>query len=178
MAKKKTPEGEKCERALPFKLNDEDKARKGEVAAQLNKQLEAAQDAKKKDAAKHNEKIGDLTKKVSAQLKMISEGVERRPVECTMVKNFESNKIEFWYEQEILEERDMTPADRQLDLTEKEKKAAKKTEKWQKMAPKHKAKGYKEDDETDPEVVKSAEIASIHRLETSKKGASSSVDPK
>ena len=40
---KKTPDGEKCLRALPFKLDDAAKAKKGELAAQLNIQIEEAE---------------------------------------------------------------------------------------------------------------------------------------
>lgn len=170
--KQKTPDGEKCERTLPFKLNDEDKARKGEIAAGLNKKLEEATDAKKVEMAKHNAKIKDLTTKISAQLKMINEGVERRAVQCVAVKNYEKDQIEYWFEGEILETVKMKEADRQLNLNEKPKKGQ---EKWQKLAPKHPRKG-------DPPLTeaeeKSAEIASVHKLETSRKGASSSVDPK
>lgn len=173
MAKKKTPDGERCERSLPFKLNDEDKARKGELAAKLNKQLELAQEAKKAEMQKHNAKITDLVKKVSSQLKMINEGIERKAVTCTAVKNFEANKIEFYYEGEIMEAIEMKPGDRQLVLDEKAKKEAKKPNKWQRMVPKkplHK--------DADEEPTREDEIASVHKLETSRKGASSSVDPK
>ena len=169
MAKKKTPDGEKCERTLPFKLNDEDKARKGEEASKFNKQLEAAVAAKKAEMSKHNAKITDLTKKVSAELKKINEGVERRPVTCTAVKNFEKDVVEFWYEGIVLETIPMTAADRQLTLTPEEKKKTR--DKWQTLAPKYKAK-------TEEEETQSEQIASIHKLETSRKGASSSVDPK
>ncbi len=171
--KKKNPEGEKCERKLPFKLNDEDKARKAELAAQLNKQLEAAEAAKKADMAKHNEKIKKLRADVSTQLKMINEGIERREVTCTEVKNFEANKVEWYFEGEVLESREMKPEDRQLALDDKaKKKDAKKPEKWQRMAPKHRRK-------TDPnEETQDEQIAQVHKLETSKKGASSAVDPR
>lgn len=164
MSKAKNPDGEKCERTLPFKLNDEDKARKGELAATLNKQLEAAQDRKKSEMAIHNEKISGLTKKVSAQLKMINEGIERKAVTCVAVKNFEQNKIEYWFEGMVLESIPMKAEDRQLDL--KPKKGAAK--KWQKSSTKQ---AMFPDAEENP-------IAQVHKLETSRRGASSAVDPK
>ncbi len=175
MAKKgKTPEGEKCERSLPFRLNDEDKARKGELASELNKSLEAATERKRAELKIHNGKIADLTKKVSAQLKMINEGVERKTVTCTAVKNFEGNCIEFWFEGQPQESIPMKPEDRQLKLSEKEKKAKvdKQSEKWQKLAPRYKPKNEAADDDKD------REIAQVHQLETSRKSATSSVDPK
>ncbi len=177
MAKKsKTPDGEKCERTLPFKLNDEDKARKGEEASKYNKQLEGAMEAKKFEMSKHNAKIAELTKKVSAELKKINEGIERRAVTCTAVKNFEKDVIEYWFEGMVLETTPMKPDDRQMKMATDAKTDAKKSPaKWQKLAPKHRAKGYKDDDDQD---TKDADIATVHKLETSRKGASSAVDPK
>lgn len=167
MKDKKTPDGERLERTLPFKLNDEDKARKGELAATLNKQLEVAIEAKKAEVSKHNAKITHLTKQVSAQLKMINEGIERKAVTCTMVKNFESNKLEYWFEGIILEETEMKPDDRQLALKPDEKKAKKKFQKTSAQ------------DQMFPNAeTREAEIASVHRMETSKRGANSAVDPR
>jgi hypothetical protein len=174
MAKKKTPDGEKVEVALPFKLDDEQKARKAEGAGSLNKTLEAAQEAKKSEMVKHNGKIKDLQKKLSAQLKMINEGIERRVVSCTRVKNFEKNMVEYWFEGEMLEEIEMKPGDRQLDLKEEKTKATKK-EKWQSMAPRFKSKGYSDDEEASSTAE---QIAQVHSIESSRKGASSAVDPK
>lgn len=173
MAKKKTPDGEKCERSLPFRLNDVDKARKGEVCGQLNKTLEAAYEAKAIEMKKHNAKIKGLEDNISKHLSMINEGIERRPVTCSMVKNFDDNKIEFWFEGEILESRDMTPADRQLVLDAKAKKDGKKKEKWQTHAPKF-VKGAP----IESQDLEDEEIKQVHKLETSRKGASSMVDPK
>lgn len=174
MAKKgKTPAGEKCERTLPFKLNDEDKARKGEDASKYNKQLEAAVEAKKFEMSKHNAKITELTKKVSSELKKINEGIERRPVTCVAVKNFEKDVIEYWFEGEVLETTPMKPDDRQMKLVDEKAPPVPKgvkREKWQTMAPKYKPGTGEETQEE--------QIASIHKLETSKKGASSMVDPK
>jgi hypothetical protein len=176
MAKTKTPDGEKCERSLPFKLDDDLKARRGETAGALNKKLDEATEKKKNEMAKHNEGIKKLTAQIGALLKAINEGVERRNVTCTAVKNFESNKIEFWFEGIILEEVEMKPGDRQLDLKDKSMKpAALKNERWQKMGPKYKPKTIVEENEED---AKREEIASVHKMETSRKGASSAVDPK
>src|SRR5262245_8784817 len=121
MAKKKTPDGEKCERTLPFKLSDEEKARKAEIAANLNKKLEAANEAKKVEMAKHNGTIKDLTKKISDALRTINEGVERRAVTCVEVKNYDKNRVEWWFEGLALEDREMRPEDRQQSLNEQKK---------------------------------------------------------
>lgn len=166
---KKNPDGEKCKRQLPFSLNDEEKARKGEDAGKFNIQIEKAMDLKKSEMAKHNERITGLTKKRDGLLKAINEGVERREVSCVEAKNYEKNLIEYWFEGKVLESREMKPEERQQNLNEG--KPSKKLAKWQKLAPKYEPKKSKEDERDE-------EVASVHRLETSKKGASSMVDPK
>lgn len=171
MSKKKNPDGERCKRALPFKLSDREKAEKGELAAKLNKQLEQAMDLRKREMAKHNERVKDLTSKISRILTAIDDGVERREVSCVEHKNFEKNLVEYYFEGIVLESREMKPEDRQLDLAEK--KASKKAPRWQKLAPKYNPKEEKTEDEKRDE-----EIASVHKLETSKSGASSMVDPR
>lgn len=171
MKKATTPEGTKLKRMLPFKLSDEEKARKGEIAAQLNKQHEEAVTQKKVAVAKHNERINDLSKRISVQLMMINEGVERREVQCTEVKNYESNEIQWWFNNEKMDSREMTTEERQMELTPVKKKSETSKEarpKWAKLAPKYKSKAEREDEE----------IASVHKLETSRRGASSMVDPK
>jgi hypothetical protein len=173
MAKDKTPKGEKRQRTIPFKLNDEQKARKGEEAAKLAAKIDEAVDLKKAEMSKHNVKIKEMTKKLSDFLKAINEGVERKPVTCTEVKNFNDDVVEYWFEGEVRETRKMTPEDRQTEM-----KIAKKTEeKWQKLAPKNRKRG---DPLTTGEeaATEEQEIAQVHKLETSRKGASSAVDNK
>jgi hypothetical protein len=175
-AKKKTPEGEKCERTLPFKLNDEDKARHGETAADLNKRLEDAKAAKKAEAAVHNENIKGLGAKLSHFLKMISEGIEQKVVTATEVKNFELNRVEFWFEGEILETREMTTADRQLDLKgTKTKKGFQKTGKVEEPKEEEFVSPDRQADMT-AEKKKKLEVAEIIRSESNKRTKRSAAD--
>lgn len=163
-------EGTKVKRALPFKLTDQEKARKAEAAAELNEQLEAAVKAKKEEVAKHTEKISSLTKRISGHLHAISTGEERREVQCLEVKNFEKDQVEYSFKGEVLETRPMTADDRQLDLkTQKGKKEAKEIPKYQRLAPRYTPKKQDDGDE---------DIAQVHKLETSRKTASSAVDTK
>jgi hypothetical protein len=170
MAKSKTPDGERVEVSLPFKLDDELKARRGETAAMLNKNLDEAVDKKKRDMAKHNEGIKKLTTQIGILLTSINQGVEHRRVSCVEVKNFEKNVIEWWFEGLVMDTRPMKSDDRQLKLQDKDDKKKKGEPRWQTLAPKFPERSTEED--------KDIEIAKVHRLETSKKGASSSVDPK
>lgn len=173
MAKKTNPTGTKVDRTLPFKLTDAEKARKSEIAAKIHKQLEEAQDAKRADMVKHNGKIKELSGKVSTELRMINDGIERRAVKAIMIKNFEKDQIEYYYEGELMETVTMKPSDRQEELPIKDPKPRKgaKPDKWRSMAPNYKPK-------KDPEDERDEEIADVHRSETSRKGASSAVDPR
>lgn len=161
---KKTPAGEKVKRQLPFKLSDEEKARKGEEAAKINAKADKAMLLKKSDMDMHNKMIKSLVVKRDVLLKSINEGIEHREVNCVEVKNYDDNKIEYWYEGEVLDSRDMRPEDRQQTLTEPK---AKKPNRWQKRHP-----------VSSEEAREQEEIAQVHKLETSKRGAQSMVDPK
>lgn len=171
MAKKKitTPEGTKIKRALPFKLTAEEKAEKGELAAKMDKQIEAALEVKKAEVKTHTEKISALEKKRRAALTAIGEGVERREVTATEVKNYEKNRVEYWFEDKMLEDRIMTPDDRQQAL--KPIKGGKKSAKGFQRFPvsSQDAKEMEED---------RVEIAQVHKLETGRNTANSAVDPK
>jgi hypothetical protein len=167
---KQKNESTKVKRALPFKLTDEEKARKAEAAANLNEELEAAVAAKKVEVEKHTVKIKGLTNKISNTLKAIQTGEERKEVQCTEVKNFEKNLVEYVFKGQVLETREMTAEDRQLTLADKPEKKGPKP-KWQSMAPKY-------DPKKTAEQEADEEIAQVHKLETSRKTASSSVDTK
>lgn len=166
----KTPDGIKMKRKLPFKLGDEEKARKGEIAAQYAKMLEEAEVKKKSAMAIHNEKIKELKLKRDEHLTMINLGVEQREVNCTEVKNFESNQIEWWYGDQVIDSREMKAEDRQQTLEEGSKE--KKPRNWQKLSTKRPKDGPM------MPLAEENEIAQVHKLETSRKGASSAVDPK
>lgn len=158
MAKKS--DGEKIKRALPFTLTDAEKARKGELAATLNKKLEAAQEAKKTEVAKHSAGIKELQNKISTTLAYINDGVERREVLCLEVKNFQDSVVEYKFEGKVLENRPMTDADRQVEM-----KVVKPAVKSMRDVTKRARLPYKDDEDSREE-----EIAQVHRIETSRKG--------
>lgn len=136
MAKAKNPEGKKVKRAIPFKLTEKEKSDRGEQAAKINEELEAAVEKRKIVMKDHNDNIKALTGKVSKLLKQINEGQERREAEVVEVKNFEGNVMEYYLDGEVVDSRAMTVEDRQLDLEGKGDNSKPK-DKWAKMAPKH-----------------------------------------
>lgn len=169
MAKKQAPVGEKIKRALPFKLNDEQKARKGEQAALLSKKLAEVVEKKKEEVAKFTASIKNLQNQIHDRLRCIEEGIERREVECTEVKNFNENQVEYHFEGKVLETRPMTEVDRQTEMKLVKKPTAVKSIK---DVTKRARLPYK-DDETEENP-----IAAVHKLETSRKTATTAVDPK
>jgi hypothetical protein len=168
MAKKQDPKGDKIKRALPFKLTDAEKARKAEQAANLNQKLAEAVEKKKEAVSHHTAGIKNLQAQISERLRCIQDGTERREVQCIEVKNYEGNVVEFWFEGKMLESRPMTADDRQttMKIVKPGVKSIKEITKGKTRLP------YKDDDgDENP-------IAAVHRLETSKKTATTAVDPK
>ena len=163
---KKNPTGKLVKRMISFKLTQLEMAKKGEAAAKVNEALEVAVLKKKEAMSHHNEKIKGLTAKISKFLNQINAGLEERDVECIEVKNFENNEMEYWFEGDMVFARKMEPADRQEEMDLKPKRGAK----WQQAAPR---KSFPVSSE---EAREKEEIASVHRLETSKKTKRSSVD--
>lgn len=167
MAKKHNPEGEKVLRKLPFKLDDSDKAKKGMLAAEVSMQIDEAKAKMASANAKIKEAIKTKTAQVNALLREIREGVERREVQCVEIKNFEKSEIEWHFEGKILESRDMVAADRQIAM----KIVPEKPRKGRRIRPGEAGFGEDQSDER-------AQIAEVHRIETSRKGATTAVDPK
>jgi hypothetical protein len=123
---KKNPKGKTLTRPLPFKLNDEEKAARGLEAAKLNNEIAELTVKKKLVTDEFAGSIKDRTARRNTLLKQIHDGLERRDSECTEVKNFDENKVEYWVDGQMLESREMTPTDRQLDLDEAKKDTKKK----------------------------------------------------
>lgn len=169
-------EGVKTKRMLPFKLNDQEKARKAEAAARLNEKLAEAKDKKKNEVAKHTAGIKELETKISNHLVCIAGGIERREVVCLEVKNFDDSRVEYHFEGEVLEHRPMKDADRQIVMNTKA--AAKVKEVNQELARRAARRRPTLPYKDDTAEENALEIARIHKLETSRATASSAVDTK
>lgn len=162
----KNPKGRLVTRLLSFTLTDEEKSARGLEAANLNHKVAEKTIEKKIAVDEFSAMIKDLTARRNTLLNQIKTGTEKRDVECTEVKNFDANKVEYWFDGEKLEERDMTTFDRQLEL-EEQKGALKKAEK-------------KSEAHAGATVVPPKEAASdvkdVIREETSRKSKNSAVD--
>jgi hypothetical protein len=153
-------------RQLPFKLTDHEKAERGERAATFNFEHGRLVLERKDIMATYNEKLRDLSSKVSGLLNQISEGIENREVECVEVKNYEANQMEYWFEGEVKFHREMSPEERQMELDERPKAKRGRKPKWQRLAPNYV-----------PKIEdKSSEIAEVYKTKTSRKTKHSMVD--
>lgn len=172
MAKqKKMPKGNKVKRIVEFKLTDEEKAAKGLRAAELSQEIGKVSIQKKIAADEFSAKLKDRTGRMSTLLAEIHKGTEGRETECIEFKNYEDQKVEYWFDGAKVQERDMTDHDRQLDL----KTDTKSKRNWQKA----------EDTEiatpspfkpTAAEKKKSEEIKQVHREETGRNTAYSQLN--
>lgn len=166
MATDKTPKGKKVKRAVLFKLTATEKAAKGEAAGNVSEEFKALDAKWKVVRSDYGGKLKGFQSKITKLLEEIHQGEERREVECTEVKNFEKNTVEFWHKGKVADTREMTPDDRQSEM----KIVAPKKEKWQKAGGKTR---YPVSSE---EASEQRDIAEVHKLETRRATKKSSVD--
>ena len=163
---KKNPKGKEVTKLLPFKLTDEEKAVRGLEAAEKQSEIAQFEYEKKKASDEIGAKIKSATARRNVLLSQIRTGEESREVKCIEVKNFETNKVEYYFEGEKNSERDMTDHDRQLEMnTDPKKTKSKKT-----------AKGSTESSAKQEMTAQDRDIAETHREETSARGSWSMVN--
>lgn len=121
MAKKK-PEGIKIQRTVELKISDKEQAKRARELAKLELEKFEAEQAKKADAHKWNHKIKHLQQEISQLSREVDSGREEQTVTCTLVKDYEGNKVDYYYKDEIVDTREMTDEDRQMDIEETPKK--------------------------------------------------------
>lgn len=190
--KKKSPKGKTVKRPLPFNLTDAEKATRGLEAAKLNTDIAQLTIEKKMATEEYSAKIKDRTARRNDLLTQIDDGKENREVECVEVKNFESNKVEYYFEGEKITERDLTEEDKQLELDEASAKKGAKKLKEKQLAAKPQTAEQKKAEEAKacaavpgkkPPRGKRQEItefdmdlARTHREETSRNGSYSALN--
>jgi hypothetical protein len=170
-AKKTNPKGEKIQRMVDFKLTDEEKAKMGLEAANLDHEIQKITYEKKQASDEFSAKLKDRKARMSTLLDGIHRGLESRETTCIQVKNFEEKKVEFWFEGEIVQRRDLTEEDKQLKLAPKKAKRE-----WQGNDAPEPTGTADEPKISEADISKSAEIRAIHREETSHKGAYSQLN--
>lgn len=178
--KQKTPKGTKVTKEFLFKLTDAEVNEKGKVAAKaragaakLELQFEEVKDGWKAKI-KVQENLRD------AALDVIHAGEEKRTVDCVMVKNFNEKKVEYWFEDKVLDTRPMTADELQVDMPLDSKRGQKARAVAQKLQ-----KGDGKPPKADPVAEahaaangngKFSDIADVHQMETHRASKTSAVD--
>lgn len=158
MAKKKTPKGTTVTREVEITLDDKTRAK---LAQELGDKLKSETKLKTEFAdvkAKWNERITPVSDRIAAIENFLENGTEKKTVETTMVKNFEENTVEYWFEDRIVDHRPMSVTDRQEDMPLKTKR------------------GRTKENSVKPVTTEQDDINNVRKLETSKKTKHSSVD--
>lgn len=156
----KKPKGTLVTREVELELDDKILVKLGK---ERGDKLRAKADLEEK-AAEDKQKWAERIKPLSERLTFIDDclrnGKEKKTLEVTAVKNYDENKVEFWYEGKIVDYRAMTVQDRQEDMPLKTKKGRSKENSVKNVAP-----------QTEEES-----IAEVRKLETSKRTKLSAVD--
>lgn len=170
MAKNKTPKGDLMHKVLVLTMSDEEKAKKADLLAEMQLEKNSVKEEAKTIASGFAARVKKIEESINKLSREVKDGTEERNVECTMVKNYDANQIEYWYEDQLMEKREMTPEDRQMDLDESAPVA-------DGPAIKKKAKGKKGNLQVVEEAKSEDEqIGDVIREETGRRTKRSSVD--
>lgn len=158
MAKKKTPKGTKVVRDVEISLDDKTRAKLAEelgekLKAQTKLELEFS-DVK----TKWKERLTPVSDRVKAIENFLENGTETKTVETTMVKNYNDNVVEYWFDGAVVYHRPMTSVDRQEDLPIKTRR------------------GRTKENSVVMPPTESEDIGNVRKLETSKRTKRSAVD--
>lgn len=125
------PTTKKVSKVFSFKLSQKDLANKAVLLGELHSQLEAAERDLAAAKEEYKSTAAGIAVERSAAVDAIRTGKEYRDTECEEVHDFETNRV-YWRRPsevasdmwEMLEERAMTPQERQLALNLSDKPGA------------------------------------------------------
>lgn len=169
MAKKKksgTPEGETMQKVLSITLEEAEKAERADLLADLQIEKTSVESEKREVSSKYRLRIKALTESINKLSRAVKNGFEERNVECTMIKNFSENRVEYWYKDQMLESRDMTADDRQAEMQIAEDEET--------HTPSRRRRSFTE--MSQPPEREEDEVSEVIKMETSRKTKRSSID--
>lgn len=111
-------EERKVHRVVEVKLQPAELGALGVEAGQLSGELSAAEDEFDGVKKTHQAKIKGIQNKLDAALDKLRTKTDPREVECKMKLDFNSNSVQVWYQDELIEERAMTAEERQMEFGE------------------------------------------------------------
>jgi hypothetical protein len=197
----KNPAGIKMMKRVPIRLSATELAERGQAAANFAASFDQESDRFNQIKKDWKAKLDDLENKRDINLLAIREGKEERQVEVVMVKNYDQQRVEYYYEGNLVDHREMNADDNQQDLEEQQARASGKKVKsvkdTRKLIEETAAKrdmngaammmpgatpGAKVIDTTESKLASETpaeereNIASVHKMESSRKTKRSSVD--
>jgi hypothetical protein len=116
--KARNPIGQKIQKEFTFALNDKDVSKKASEAAKLVNEANKLQVQKDEMNELFKTRISDRRVRSDELLAVIHQKTEKRTVEVTMTKDFNSKLIQYWHQGQMLEERAMTPDETQMNLAD------------------------------------------------------------
>lgn len=103
-------------RGVKINYTDEEIHKKANLMVDAMSEIEAIEAEMKAEVSDYKDRITGKKTEVKALKDAIQQGYEILPKKCILIKNFERQKREFWYEGQMVEEETMTKEDYQMDL--------------------------------------------------------------
>ena len=116
MATTKKIKGEKVWKEVTFDLTQKRVAELGRENADYDQQITELEAERKLKSDEYKAKIDALAAKRQENSALIREEHETKNVECIMVKNFEENAVEYYFNDEKVDSRPMTEEERQIEM--------------------------------------------------------------
>lgn len=161
-SKKEDRMGPEVERELSFKLSKEEIHDRGLKMAALDGEMAELAAEKSKFDAEMKQKINERETQRLQISAVLRAKHEKRVVLCKEFKNLDANAMEYWFEDEKMDERALTFEERQLD--------------FEATPPPQTRRGRKPKAAEDSEKPQETDVADVLKAETSRKTKRSAVD--
>lgn len=168
----KNPKGTLVNGDFAITLVEADYVALGKSAAKKNLFKKELVEEKKIYNKDKQDKINGLNSEIEEISTAIKEGKRTRRVQATMVKDFDKGTIEYYFDGEIVESKNMTEADRQEQFDLEERKIKKEAKTARTNAAKKRSKKNNVIDLNPGQ----SDVADVIALETNKKTKKSAVD--
>ena len=161
----KEVKGKFIKRTLNLPLSKEEVSKKAHEAAKYSQEVNKYEAIRKEQSDKYKAIIDANSAKMHQNLNDISTGTSKREVSCEEIKDFDKKTVSYRYQGKIVETRQLTEEDKQLEFGAAKSKARK----WQNA---NKALATTEKDFKKGDS-KSAQIKQVYKEETGKNTAKS-----
>jgi hypothetical protein len=112
----KKMEGKKVSRLVLIELSDREILDKSKELGELGVKLSSIESEKKNVMNEYSAKINSIKNLMAEYFNALSDRKEHREVECVEVKNFNEDRIEWYYNEKLVDYRPITDDDKQEEL--------------------------------------------------------------